>query len=748
MSVDRDEFQQWMNEGNNAAWDQNWAVAIEAYNQALKILPDDPDAHVNLGLALLNDGQLDRALKVYKRAYQLAPDDPEPLERSADVLERMGQLREAAQQYVQVAEVYLKMRDLEKAISNWERATQLTPGLVGVHARLAQAYERIGDKKRAMREYLTLAFNFRRLNDVEKAIRAVERGLRLDANNPQLLNALRALKAGGEVILPEDMVSRGGPAKAAAYASDFQIIPDESIDSLLDVNPLGPIGEALTESLTLLAAHVVESGLSPYVAPTLQGLEYQRQELYEEAVEAYEQAIQSGLRHPSLSMCLGGLLILLDRPDEALKYLGEAVMDPVLAAGALHATGLAHYKMGDQLKTATFLTRSLRAVDTSLAINPMEVEELSTVYDRLLAALPSRKPEALERINERFVNLLSGEDWKSRIAETRRRLEETLRGEGDQGMIEILEAKGSEEVAEAVTNIQRYIRQNLYDLAMDEAQHAVEKSPHYLPVHVFMAEILMRQQRIRYAIDKYNIVARAYLLRGENGRAAAILGEVLEMAPLDVEVRLNLIDLLEGENRMNEALDQYIHLANTYQQLGDFDKASQTFSAAERVARQISAPVSKAVEIKHFLADIHQMRLNTRQAQRICEEILELMPEDQKALRLLVDTHFTQGNTVEAIKRLDVLLGVYAKHNEIDRIVRILEEFVRTNAQEPALRSRLASIYRKLGRVREAIEQLDALGEIQLDAGQNREAANTIRQIIALGPERVEDYKRLLSQLM
>ena len=51
------------------------------------------------------------------------------------------------------------------------------------------------------------------------------------------------------------------------------------------------------------------------------------------------------------------------------------------------------------------------------------------------------------------------------------------------------------------------------------------------------------------------------------------------------------------------------------------------------------------------------------------------------------------------------------------------------------------------GQNREAIEQLDALGELQLDAGLTAEAAKTIKQIISMNPERLEDYQKLLSQL-
>src|SRR5690606_28898978 len=140
-----------------------------------------------------------------------------------------------------------------------------------------------------------------------------------------------------------------------------------------------------------------------------------------------------------------------------------------------------------------------------------------------------------------------------------------------------------------VTTIDRYKQLGLYTLAMDEAHHAVELSPWYLPVHIRMAELMMKEGRIRQAINKYNMVARSYLVREENDRAAVILQEVLEMAPLDVDVRINLIQLLEDEDRWEEALDNYISLAETYQQLGDFDRASDTFQASERLARRINS---------------------------------------------------------------------------------------------------------------------------------------------------------------
>jgi tetratricopeptide (TPR) repeat protein len=737
------EFQFHMDEGHNAAWDHNWSAAIEAYSKAVQAKPEDPDAHINLGLALLEDGQSERALKIARRAQQLAPDDPVPLELTADILGRIGQLQEASQQYIKVSEIYLAQRDLDKAIANWERASELTPGLVSVHARLAQAYERIGKKDEAIREYLILAYNFKKMADVPKALRAIDRALSIEKNHSIALNFLQAFKSGGDVVLPPEYIKQGTDTSADGFSMEF----DDARPGVGEAHPLGPIGEALDESLGLLAEFVVESGLNESVMFAMQGMEHQRQEDPEAAIDAYQQAVNAGLRHPTLKMSLGGLLLLGNQPKLAIPHLIEAATLPQLAAGAFHGLGQAYFQLGDHKKASSFLIQSLRAVDTSLAVTEQEEEELLQVYKNLLAALENQATDSLKVINEHFIALLKGKDWKQRIAQTRSHLYDIFKEDaGGIGMINYIK-DGNTEVAELVANVDRYISNGLYTLAMDEAHRAVEVSPFYLAVHVRMAEIMMKEGRIRQAINKYNIVARSHMVKGQNDRAATILEEVLEMAPLDLDVRVNLIELFENEERWDEALDQYIHLAETFQQLGDFDRSSDTFEAAEELARRINAPAEKLVEIKHFIADIHQMRLNTRAAQQIYEGILEVKPDDVKALRALIDIYYTQGNQVEAVQRLDNLLGFYARDGQIQKIISLLEEMVHVNPADTAIRQRLASIYRKRGLKAEAIEQLDRLGELQLDAGLTSEAAKTIKQIISMKPDRIEDYQRLLAQL-
>jgi tetratricopeptide (TPR) repeat protein len=753
MPGNRQAYDQSMNAGHSAAWDQDWQAAVMNYGRAIAEFPDDAEAHIHLGLGLFEVGRLDDALKVYTRAHQLAPTDPIPLEKSADVLERMGRLREAAQQYVNVAEIYLTQRDLNKAINNWERATDLTTGLIPIHAKLAQAYERIGDKKRAIHEYLSLAYNFQRMNDFEKAIKAAQRALKIDPKNAQILNTLQALESGGRIQPPPEDGSKAarpsgfekekkrtgrlgtgrlgtGPLNAAPASSDA----------------MGPLGEGLTEALTMLATYVMEGGAADATADVLQAMETQRQGLADEAISAYQRA-EGRLGIPALKLNLGGLLLQRNRADEALKRLDKVVGVPRLTVAALHGVGQANVQLGRSRQAIDAFIRTMQALDDSLGLDPEATDTLVGVYYDLREGIIRQQDEVQARIANRLMSFLEGKDWRTRLRDTRRQIEEMMREQGVKGVIDILAAERGDKLTESVTLIDRFMRQGMYTLAMDEAHRAVEFSATYLPVHIRMAEIMMAEGRVRQAIQKYNMVARSFMAREENERAHAILAEVLERAPLDIAVRESMIELLEKEERWDEVLDQYIDLADAHHQLGAADISREKYVAAERIANRVNASAEKLVRIKHRIADIDLTRLELRRVQKTYEEIIVMAPEDERAHRMLVDLNYRQNNPVEAIRRLDKLLSLYARQKQVNRIVQLLEELVTVYPADTGLRSRLASIYRQLNRRRDAIVQLDALGELQLEGGMHREAANTIRQIISLNPEHVEDYQKLLAQL-
>jgi len=88
------------------------------------------------------------------------------------------------------------------------------------------------------------------------------------------------------------------------------------------------------------------------------------------------------------------------------------------------------------------------------------------------------------------------------------------------------------------------------------------------------------------------------------------------------------------------------------------------------------------------------------------------------------------------------------EQNQPEKILPTLQQAVQLRPYETPLRARLSQAYLKQGLKQEAITELDALGEMQLEAGMRQEATETIKLIISLSPKNVRAYKRLLDQIL
>lgn len=738
-------YEDLMNAGHDAAWHKKWEEAIRAYSLAIRARPDMPEAYNSLGLSLINvrPPRLQEALQVYQRSHELNPDDPLPLEKSADVFERMGRLKDAAAQYLSVAEAYLARRDLEKAIGNWERATRVTPGLIKIHQKLAIAYERIGDKKQAVREYMTLAANFQRQGKTQVAIQAVERALRLDPRNPQALNMLQAIRSGGEIAFTDERIR----TKPADEGNDLGF-EDEPGGSITDYNPEGPIGDAVEHALEMLAVYIGDLDMmsNPSALALIQAIELHRVREDAQALKAYQQASQANISTPPLNLCIGELMLKQNELKKAIRFFEMATSDRSLAAGAHHGMGLAHMQLGNVTDAHEHLVRTMQYVDTSMAMSDDEAGQLDSKYERLLqTTLKSDKIE-LEQINKRFFESLTGVDWKQRVETIREQLEQlTTSGNSTASGAEIFAVPP--EIVESITAVDRYIKQRKYNLAMDEAFYVIEKQPEFLAAHQRVGQILVEMGQIDRGIQKYRQIADTYLARDNKGRAREIYNEVIQIAPLDIRLRQDLIELLEEEERWDDIVSQYLTLADSQTNLADYNGARTTIKQAIQIAQRYNIDKSVMISLWHKLADIELTRLDTRQALRAFEHIKNLDPNDITAREMIIDLNFRLGDVSGATSELDGLLQLYAKQRNGRAILELLQGWVEKRPNDEGIMFRLASVYQQIKQPEKAIEQFKRLLEMQLGSNRSQEACKTLKRIMALRPANGEQFMNLARQI-
>ena len=243
MAGNQEIFQQAMNQGHSAAWDQLWDRAAVFYRQALNEFPDHPKALMNLGLALYEMQEYDQALQYYQRAARAAQEDPVPMEKVAQLFERQGNITQATQSYLRAAELHLKNRDVKKAIDNWGHVLLLDPEDLSAHSRLALVYERMGDGARASSEYLAVASLFQGAGDMDRAVSSVNKALQLVPNSDEAIQALATLRDFKQLPKPSrprrySPIAHGSSAPAGSteigraierYGSDYSS-PSASFD--------------------------------------------------------------------------------------------------------------------------------------------------------------------------------------------------------------------------------------------------------------------------------------------------------------------------------------------------------------------------------------------------------------------------------------------------------------------------------------------------------------------------------------
>ena len=208
-------------------------------------------------------------------------------------------------------------------------------------------------------------------------------------------------------------------------------------------------------------------------------------------------------------------------------------------------------------------------------------------------------------------------------------------------------------------------------------------------------------------------------------------------------------DILEasGQDRGDEALEQSVELAELYRDMAQTDLARKTLANSLRMAQQMSIGDGWSLKILHMMGDIDLSRLDQRRALRVYEQIKSINPGDDEARRHVVDLNLRIGQEDQAAKELDGYMEHLVQSGRGPEALSLIEELAREHPGKQALHSRLAEAYRAAGRIADAIAQYDALGEIQLDAGQVDDAIRSIQSIIDMEPSDVEGYKELLRNL-
>jgi len=163
--------------------------AMDQYQQALRIKPDFADAQFNLGLASVQLGRLPEAIGHFERAVQIQPDHVRALNNLGVLLLQLGRPQEAIGHFEEMLRIkpdsaeahgnlgvaLMQLGRVPEAIGHFEQIIRLRPEDAEAHNAMGAALEKAGR--------------------VQDAIPQYEQALRLNPDLTQAQNALARLQA-------------------------------------------------------------------------------------------------------------------------------------------------------------------------------------------------------------------------------------------------------------------------------------------------------------------------------------------------------------------------------------------------------------------------------------------------------------------------------------------------------------------------------------------------------------------------
>jgi len=760
-----DIFQRAMNEGHSAAWDQDWEQAARAYKNALAEMPDNPKALGSLGLALFQVQKFDEALKVYMRTAQVTPEDPTPFEKIALIQERQGNIKEAIQASSQAGELFLKARDVEKAIENWLRIVQLNPEHIQARSRLALVHEKTGQTRQASTEYLAVASLLQNMGNIEKAIQILRHAHAVDSGNSEIARALEMVSAGQ--LLPKPTRPKGGTGPLRMAQIKQLESPREQVEDSPD-----PISEARRKALTVLADALFQltddsseaqarRGLQSIMKGTgqlsaqsdqtrillhlSQAIDSQTRGKDSMAADELEKAIESGFTNPAIYFDLGYLRALEGRSESALRNLQQCNKHADYELAAYLLSGQILAGLNRLLDAAIANLEALKIAD-SYVVGPDEADIIRQLYEPLIESIEKSSDEtALGKLCENIQEMLSRLNWRSHLLKLRSEMPQT-EGDAILPLAEILIQAQSSHVIESMNYINQLARANHLRSAMDEAFQSLLYAPSYLPLHILIGDLLVREGQTQDAITKFTVVANAYSVRGEAAQATKVLRKIIQLAPMDMSARTRLIDQLVARGQQDEAISEYIDLADIYYRLAELDQARKTYTTALRLAQQPNANRQWSAQILRRMADIDMQRLEWKQALRVFEQLRTLRPDDESARINLVELNLRMAQPGQAQSELKSYLEYLESNKKKEQAIPFIEKLVEEN-NHSILRRELAAQYHQAGRTEEAISLLDTVGDQLMEEGDKQGVREVVTQILAMNPPNAEDYRNLLAQL-
>src|SRR5579872_4423289 len=342
-----------------------------------------------IGESYTSDGYTLKAIAMYKKLSKLAPDDRDASQKLAELFTQQGLYTEARSQYMNLANDYMRNQDLSQATRVFQKMLEIDPDNTSIQTKLAELLMKIGKPEEAKEIYSRTAGVLRSRGENAAAKIVLDKLLHMDPANPDalLLKGMLAVESGDyRVAIP--LLERVPNLDSIGDALQALLRAYLHTGSLDKAEPLAQV---------LLSVHKDVSGLSFYAQALLEtGDCMHALEIYAEHASEFIAQDSAALLHALQSAIARikdnsqGLELLRD----IYRKTGETTYNNEVLELLAHA-----YVQEGKLDRAAQLYQELATAEPE---NPLHAQNYKQILTRL-GSDPIYRPPATEEGNQAFM---------------------------------------------------------------------------------------------------------------------------------------------------------------------------------------------------------------------------------------------------------------------------------------------------------------------------------------------------------
>jgi tetratricopeptide (TPR) repeat protein len=292
-----------------------------------------------------------------------------------------------------------------------------------------------------------------------------------------------------------------------------------------------------------------------------------------------------------------------------------------------------------------------------------------------------------------------------------------------------------------------------YPASIQAFEKATQLNPEDRDAHERLVALLVKTKALEEYAAKATVFARWLALQGDRNRAIGVLREATEKSPKNLE-NLDLLGSLYQE------CGYHLEAVQVYQELANQQTANKDFAGAAKTYQKMILLESENLEVRKSLAEVLERMGRVKEAIEhykvmgkmiggveslqdmklaehmvfVSKKIIEKEPNDLIARKWLAETYLAQREQEKATEQFREILNRIDEKQNLNLLVDTLKSLVSLHPKDLENRFKLAEIYLKMKREREAIQEYFAVGVTAAEMGKAGQALDAFDRLLSFDP--------------